>query len=124
VRELDVLGQVGQAVNFAINLDDLLELLSAQTNRLIEATYFYIALYDDVANEVFFAFFLEDDERYPEKENRPWPMGRDPFSEVARSGQPLRVKDYAATMSDRNTPITLVDPKLGAWMGVQNLQRH
>ncbi|MBZ0300347.1 MAG: hypothetical protein K8J31_11420, partial [Anaerolineae bacterium] len=82
VRELDVLSQVGQAVNFAINLDDLMELLSAQTNRLLAATYFYIALRDDITGDIYFAFFLEDDERYPDRENKPWPPRGDLFSEV------------------------------------------
>jgi len=35
VRELDVLSQVGQAVNFTIERDDLIELISAQTLKLI-----------------------------------------------------------------------------------------
>ena len=118
VRELDVLGQVGQAVNFAINLDDLLELLSAQTNRLIEATNFYIALRDEVTDTIYYAFFLEDDERYPEKENKPWRIGGDLLSEVVQKGQPLRVSDYAAAMSQRSAPITFEDPQLKAWMGV------
>ena len=40
VRELDVLSQVSQAVNFTIDLNDLLELIYAQTVRLIDATQF------------------------------------------------------------------------------------
>ncbi len=46
VRELDVLSQVSQAVSFTLSMDDLLELIYAQTYRLIDATHFYIALYD------------------------------------------------------------------------------
>ena len=46
VRELDVLSQVGQAVNFTIEFDDLLELISAQTGKLIDAPNFYIVLHD------------------------------------------------------------------------------
>lgn len=118
VRELDVLSQVGQAVNFAINLDDLMELLSAQTNRLIDATYFYIALRDEVTNELYFAFFLEDDERYTEKENQRWTLGSDMFSEIIKTGQPLRVSNYAAAMAERNAPIVFENPELKAWMGV------
>jgi signal transduction histidine kinase len=118
VRELDVLSQVGKAVNFAINLDDLMELLSAQTNKLIAASYFYIALRDNVLDELSFAFFLEDDERYPEKENRSWPLGSDLFSEVVRHHQPVRVADYGAAMVQRNVQIDLADPELQAWMGV------
>ncbi len=118
VRELDVLSQVGQAVNFAINLDDLMELLSAQTSKLIDATYFYIALRDEVTGELYFAFFLEEDERYPEKENQRWPPGRDLFSEVVLTGQPLRVNNYVTAMNQRSAPVVAVNPELKAWMGV------
>ena len=118
VRELDVLSQVGQAVNFTINLDDLMELLNAQTNQLIEATYFYIALRDEHAQQLYFAFFLENDERYTDKENLTWPMGKDLFSEVVRSGQPLRVPNYNVAMAQRGADIVFESPELKAWMGV------
>ena len=44
VRELDVFSQVSQAVNFTIEFDDLLELINAQTDKLLEAQHFYIVL--------------------------------------------------------------------------------
>jgi signal transduction histidine kinase len=118
VQELDVLSQVSQAVNFTINFDDLLELISAQTSKLIEAAYFYIALRDEITNELYFAFFLENDERYREKEDRRWQMGRDPFSEIVRTGQPMRVANYAATASQRSASDISIDSNLKAWMGV------
>jgi signal transduction histidine kinase len=118
VQELDVLSQVSQAVNFTINFDDLLELISAQTSKLIEAAYFYIALRDEITNELYFAFFLEDDERYREKEDRRWQMGRDLFSEVVRNGQAMRVANYAIAASQRSAPGIAIDPNLKAWMGV------
>jgi len=118
VQELDVLSQVSQAVNFTINFDDLLELISAQTSKLIEAAYFYIALRDEVTNELYFAFFLEDDERYREKEDRRWQMGRDLFSEVVRNGQAMRVANYAIAASQRSAPGIAIDTNLKAWMGV------
>ena len=118
VQELDVLSQVGQAVNFAIDLDYLMELLNAQTNKLIEAAYFYIALRDEVTNQLYFAFFLEGDERYEERENQPWALGNDLFSEVVRLNQPLRVANYGQAMTQRNSSLELADPQLKAWMGV------
>ncbi len=118
VRELDVLSQVSQAVNFTLGLDDLLELIYAQTYRLIDATHFYITLRDAVANEIYFAFFLEGGERYTERENRRWNMGNDLFSEVIRSGQPLVVTDYAQTLADRGGSLGDEDAELHGWMGV------
>ncbi len=118
VRELDVLSQVSQAVNFTIEFDDLLELIYAQTDRLISAPYFYIALRERGGNKLFFAFFLENDERYTDRENRRWLMGRDLFSEVVKTAKPLRVEDYAAEMQKRGSTIIYESLDLKGWMGV------
>ncbi|NWF68381.1 MAG: GAF domain-containing protein [Chloroflexi bacterium] len=118
VRELDVLSQVSQAVNFTIEFDALLELISNQTSKLIAAQCFYIVLRDQVADQLYFAFFVEDDERYRDKENKRWPMTRGLYSEVIRSGKALRVEDYGQEMARRDTPITLMNPEVKAWMGV------
>lgn len=118
VRELDVLSQVGQAVNFAVDFDDILELISAQSSRLIEAPYFYIVLRDPSAQQLYFAFFLEDDERYHERENKRWPLGRDLFSEVATSGRAIRVDDYMKALALRDMRPLFESPDLKAWMGV------
>ncbi len=118
VRELDVLSQVSQAVNFTIEFDDLLELIYAQTDRLISAPYFYIALRERGGNKLFFAFFLENDERYTERENRRWVMGRDLFSEVVKTAKPLRVEDYTAEMQKRGSTIIYESLDLKSWMGV------
>jgi signal transduction histidine kinase len=118
VRELDVLSQVSQAVNFTANFDDLLELISTQADKLIEASHFYIVLRDASTDELYYAFFLEDDERYRERENKRWPVERDLFSEIVRSGQSLRVPNYAKAMQERNTPIKNEDPNMKAWVGV------
>ncbi len=118
VRELDVLSQVSQAVNFTIEFDDLLELIYAQTDRLISAPYFYIALRERSSNKLFFAFFLENDERYTDRENRRWLMARDLFSEVVKTAKPLRVEDYAAEMQKRGSTIIYESVDLKGWMGV------
>jgi signal transduction histidine kinase len=118
VRELDVLSQVSQAVNFMIEFDDLLELISTQTDRLIKAPYFYIVLRDPGTEELEFAFFLEDEEREPEKEGKRWQPGRDLYSEVIRSSQPLRLPDFSKAMEQRHYPIVYEDPNLKTWMGV------
>lgn len=118
VRELDVLSQVSQAANFTLEFDDLLELISAQTGKLIDSPHFYIVLREAATDKLYFAFFSEDYERFRDCENRRWLLGRDLFSEVVRSGAPLRVEDYAAAMAHRSAPIIYEDPQLKAWMGV------
>ncbi|MDX1991013.1 MAG: GAF domain-containing protein [bacterium] len=118
VRQLDVLSRVGQAVNFTIEMDDLLELISAQTNQLIPSPYFYIALCEPLLNEMYFAFFLEDDERERQKENKRWKMGRDLFSEVLKSSQPRLVDDYARVMEKNNYEYHFESRSIRAWLGV------
>jgi signal transduction histidine kinase len=118
VRELDVLSQVSQAVNFSIDLNDLLELIYAQTVRLIEATHFYITLRDPDTNELYHAFFLEDGERYENKENRRWNVANDLFSEIVRNGQPISVANYAAALAERGASSVFEDVQMQAWLGV------
>ncbi len=118
VQELDALRQVSQAANFTITVDYLLELISTQTNRLLEARNFYIVLSDEKANEMYFAFFQEDGERYEEKEMRRWSLGNDLYSEIIRSEQPLRVPDFSAAMSQRYAEVQFENTNLKAWMGM------
>lgn len=118
VRELDVLSQVGQAVNFTIEFNDLLELISAQTNKLIDAPHFYIAMRDPAVNQLYFAFFLEYDERITDKENKRWAIGRDLFSQVISSAQPVRVNEYSKVIDQRDLTGRPEDPNSRAWMGV------
>jgi signal transduction histidine kinase/multidrug transporter EmrE-like cation transporter len=118
VRELDVLSQVGQAVNFTIEFDDLLELINAQTSKLVDAPYFYIALYDESVSQLYFAFFLEGDDRDASKENVRFPLDGGLFSEVVRTSQPIRVDNYVFEMDKRGQEIKFETRSLRAWMGV------
>lgn len=118
VRELDVLSQVGQAVNFTIGIDDLLELIYAQTIKLVDAPAFYITLYDENADQIYFAFFLEDDERYNDRENIRWELSNDLWSDIIRDGKSLRVSNYAQEVKKRLISDQLESERLRAWMGV------
>lgn len=118
VNELDVLGQVSQAVNFAIEFDDLLELISAQTQRLIEAEHFYIALRDPSTNQMYYAFFLEFNERLRERENQRWNMGNDLFARILENVQPERHDDYDTVVRIANLNSRGIDNEVNAWMGV------
>lgn len=118
VRELDVLSQVSQAVNFTIEFDDLLELIYAQTSKLIDADCFYIAIYNEALQQLTFPFFLEGDDRDPAKEAMRWPLDNGLFSEVVRTNAPLQTSNYAQEMARRGVPLKMESPHLRAWMGV------
>lgn len=95
VRELNVLSQVGQAANYTNTLDDLLELVTAQTARLLDAEYQYIVFFDAERSQLYYAFFLEEDERDGSRERLRWPLSNDLYSQIIRSGQPRIMDDYA-----------------------------
>lgn len=118
VRELDVLSQVGQAVNFTIEFDVLLELINAQTSRLVDAPYFYIALYDPTNEQLYYAFFLEGDDRDPNKENQRWNLDEGLMSEIVRTGRAIRVSNYVYEMEQRVAKLHYETDTLRAWMGV------
>ncbi|MGJ3237667.1 MAG: GAF domain-containing protein [Anaerolineae bacterium] len=118
VQELDVLSQVGQAVNFTIELDDLLELIYNQTSKLLPVPNFYIVLYEENINRLYFAFYLEGDDRVSEKENVRWMMGLDLFSEIVKRNTSIRTNNFTAEMKKRSAEFDMIDSGLLSWMGV------
>jgi len=118
VRESDVLSRISQAVNFTIEFDDLLELIYAQTSRLVDAPYFFIALYEEQIEQMYFAFLLENDERAHERENVRWSLSNDLFSEVVRTSRAIRVENFMEEMKKRGASHNLVSQDFKAWIGV------
>jgi signal transduction histidine kinase len=118
VRELDVLSQVSQAVNFTIEFDDLLELIYAQTSKLIDADCFYIAIYNEASQQLTFPFFLEGEDRDPSKEAVRMPLDEGLFSQVVRTNAPVQTSHYVQEMERRGVPLRHESRHLRAWMGV------
>jgi signal transduction histidine kinase len=116
VKELNVLSQMAQAVNFTVRYDDLLELVFAQTSKIVEARFFFIILKNERTRTFEYVFFVENDERAPEQERKPWPVGEGLATEVTRTGQPIRTDDYLVECRRRN-----VKPRgknFKSWLGV------
>ena len=61
-EELLVLNELGQALTARLNLDDVLEEAYRQTCRLMDATNFYIGIYDQEAEMLNFVFQVSDSE--------------------------------------------------------------
>jgi GAF domain-containing protein len=116
VKELDVLSQMAQAVSFTVAYDDLLELVYAQATKVVDTRNFYIILKDTRGTSFTYVFYVENNERVPEEERKPWPVGRGLATEVVRTGQPIRTDDYPAECRRRNV---VPGPKpFRAWIGV------
>jgi signal transduction histidine kinase len=114
VGELNALSRISQAVNFTQDPDDILELIYAQTSRVIDTRNFYIALADAKRGTMHFAFYVEGSERlYPDDE---WPIHTGLSGEIMRHSQPIITDDYVKECEKRG-----LNPggRPGrAWMGV------
>ncbi|MBI4769352.1 MAG: GAF domain-containing protein [Chloroflexi bacterium] len=119
VEELNVLSRLAQAVNFTIGYDDLLELLYAQTSKLMDTRNFRIVLREGEESGQtghYYAFYVEGNERLTERERRPLPSGQGLTAETLRTGQPIRTDAYVEECRRRGVPP--LDDRCHAWMGV------
>lgn len=116
VREMNVLTRVAQGISFTVTFDDILELISAQTNQILPARDFRITLVDKDSGVIYHAFYLEDDERLNERENRPLNAGQGLEMEVINGQRPIIANDYEQECRQRG----LLPDVTGiyAWMGV------
>ncbi|MHB8627210.1 MAG: GAF domain-containing protein [Aggregatilineales bacterium] len=118
-RELKVLSQVSAALNITMDFNTLLEFIYTQTSKLIRAHYFYIALRVSGTNEMQFVFYLENDERIAEREERVrWPLGQDLFTEVMRTQRPLKLEAYYSEVQRRALQPILENPAIHSWAAV------
>jgi signal transduction histidine kinase len=118
VTELNVLRQISQAVNFTVDLDDpddsILELIYAQTGKVLDTSNFYIARADPSRSTMRYVFYVENGERlYPDDE---WPLDVGLSGHIVRSGQPIVAADYVQECLNRG--ITPGGKPGRAWMGV------
>lgn len=116
IEQMNVLARVAQGVNITLSMDDLLELIYAQATQVIPSNEFHIMLYDRAQDTSQFAFYLENDERLSQYENRPVPTGEALELEVIRQGRPIRTDDY--NRECQRLGIAAPRPNLYAWMAV------
>ena len=116
VREMNVLGRVAQGVNITLQMDDIFELIYAQTTQIIPADDFYLLLLHPETGELMDTFHVEDNDRLSEKEQKN--IAKDQFleGEVATSGRSLLVDDYSSEAHNRG--MTGQHTGVNAWMAV------
>jgi len=114
VQELEVVGTIAQSVGFSVQPDDLMELVYTQTNRVLDARNFYIALYDPRSRTLRFAFYVENGQRqYPDDV---WPDTEGLTGLIVRTGQPIVTDDYLTECQRRGVRPGGRPGK--AWMGM------
>ncbi len=105
VDEMNVLTRVAQGVNYTIELDDIFELIYAQTTQVLPAEDFYLVLRDIHTETYIQVFCVEGDERVYEREQRPLPPGSTLESIVTDSRRSLNIADYVQASRDHNAII-------------------
>jgi signal transduction histidine kinase len=114
MTEVDVLRRVGQAVNFTMDVDDLIELIYTQTSRVLDTGNFYIALYNPEKEMLSFAFYVEEGERLYQDDE--WSIDIGLGGEIIRTGLPIVTDDYIQECQQRG--LTPGGRPGRAWMGV------
>jgi len=115
VQEMNTLSRVAQGVNITITLDDILELISAQTSQIIPSAYFHVLLYNKAADYFYYGFRVDDNERMKSLENQPLPQNLDLGQVIARQGRPIITQNYEGECQSRN--VTPATDDILAWMG-------
>ncbi|MCI0521328.1 MAG: GAF domain-containing protein [Chloroflexi bacterium] len=115
VHEMDALARVAQGVNITRSFDDILELVFAQTNQIIPTVDYHVTLRSP-ANGHYHAFYLENDERLPARENAALQPGSTLEQEVIQNQQALITDDYERECRSRN--LLPSSAELFAWMAV------
>ncbi len=116
VHEMNVLICVAQGTNFTLAFDDILELIYAQTNQVIPTRDFRVTLLDKISNTLYYTFYLEDDERRDDLEQKPLFAGQGLEMEIIQAQRAILTDNYEREC--RNRGLTPIDIDIFAWMGV------
>lgn len=116
LREMDVLIRVAQGVNVTLALDDIFELIFAQTSRIIPFTRFRITLFEAASDQATVAFSVRGGERLFEEENTAVDTDLLPEYDVIRAGQVFISEDYGGELRSRG--VSPGQPATHAWMAV------
>ncbi len=114
VQELEAFYLITQAVNFTMPIDDIMELIYTQLERVIPIPNFYMALHHPETETLSYAFYIQDEERvYIDDE---WSVHDTLTGIILKTGVTIRTNDYLLECRNRNVKPGHLEPR--AWMGV------
>ncbi|MDX9863901.1 MAG: GAF domain-containing protein, partial [Anaerolineaceae bacterium] len=119
VREMNVLARVAQGINITLSLDDILELIYAQTTQVIPADDFQVVtLLDGSVSSGLMApiFYVEANDRLNERENQVLMGGETLDQEIISRQRSILTDDYTQECRRQNVPAA--KDGVYAWMGV------
>ncbi len=114
---LNALFSISNAVNTAYSLDDLYQSIHKSLNTIIDATNFFIAIYDKKEDRILFPYYMDETgENFSEIKNAS--KSSSMSSEVIKTGKPLffnkyKLKEHA---NKKNQEILGNPPEI--WLGV------
>jgi signal transduction histidine kinase len=114
LTELAVLNEIGQAINSARSLEQVLETIYQETGRLMDTTNFYIALYDPQQDRVTFPLTIEDGQRAA------WPprrRGNGLTEYILQTQQPLLMAEQVGE-TVRSMGLDVHGEPARSWLGV------
>ncbi len=115
VREMNVLTRVAQGINVTLELNDILELIYAQTVQVIPADDFHLMLTEGDPQLLMEIFCVEANERFLEYENKPV-RGQTLEQEIIRQRRAMMTDEYMREC--QRAGILVTRSSLFAWMGV------
>lgn len=96
VAEMNALSRIAQGINITLNFDDILELIYAQTVQIIPGEDVHLTLFNRNGQNYYYAFYLENEERMPARENAPLLPKTTLDQEIIQSRRALLTQDFAA----------------------------
>ncbi len=115
-REIDILVEVSKGINITTGFDDAFELVYTLVNQAIPTRDFQIMLLDKNNGTGSYVFYLENDRRCSEIENRPLPIDSGLEDEIISNQNPIRLTDYQQACRQRG--LIPVSTDIYAWIGV------
>lgn len=116
VHEMNVLARISQGINITLNFDDILELIYAQTSQIIPVSDLNLILFSEATQNTYYAFYLENDERVPSRENVPLLPKSTLGQEVIASRRAMLTQDFFSQCQILG--VTPHSKGLHAWLGV------
>jgi diguanylate cyclase (GGDEF)-like protein len=133
-EELNLLNQIGRALNSTLNTDNLLHLIHQEVQKLMDAKNFYIALWDEPQQEIRFELEVENGLYLPKRKRK---AQQGMTEHILRTREPILVKSRIAEFRESHgielsgrparswlgVPLLLYDRAMGV-MAVQNYERE
>jgi signal transduction histidine kinase/DNA-binding response OmpR family regulator len=114
--ELSILNEIGQALSSPLGLDELVEVIHQQVNRLFNTTNFYIAIYEEGSDEWETLLEIEEGQRLPPEH---YELTSGLTGHIIRSKAPLLFHTAAEVAAfEQQGAVTPLGRPAHSWLGV------